>query len=219
MGKEINLLKKYPKSKRNLDERFNDKSRKIRTIARKFGKNFFDGDRKYGYGGFKYNSRFWREVALDFKKYWKLNKKSSVLDVGCAKGFMLYDLKKIIPGIKVSGIDISRYAIQNSKIEVRRFLKVANAKKLPFPDKSFDVVVSINTIHNLNKRDCAKSLKEIMRVTKKYAFITVDAYRNNKEKKKMYMWNLTAKTIMSVKKWKLFFKKNNYTKDYYWFVP
>ena len=98
-------------------------------------------------------------------------------------------------------------------------MKVANAKKLPFPDKSFDVVVSINTIHNLNKRDCAKSLKEIMRVTKKYAFITVDAYRNNKEKKKMYMWNLTAKTIMSVKKWKLFFKKNNYTKDYYWFVP
>ena len=219
MGKEINLLKKYPKSKRNLDERFNDKSRKIRSIARKFGKNFFDGDRKYGYGGFKYNPRFWREVALDFKKYWKLNKKSSVLDVGCAKGFMLYDLKKIIPGIKVSGIDISRYAVQNSKIEVSRFLKVANAKKLPFPDKSFDVVVSINTIHNLNKRDCAKSLKEIMRVTKKYAFITVDAYRNNKEKKKMYMWNLTAKTIMSVKKWKLFFKKNNYTKDYYWFVP
>jgi SAM-dependent methyltransferase len=219
MGKEINLLKKYPKSKRNLDERFNDKSRKIRSIARKFGKNFFDGDRKYGYGGFKYNPRFWREVALDFKKYWELNKKSSVLDVGCAKGFMLYDLKKIIPGIKVSGIDISRYAIQNSKIEVRRFLKVANAKKLPFPDKSFDVVISINTIHNLNKRDCAKSLKEIMRVTKKYAFITVDAYRNNKEKKKMYMWNLTAKTIMSVKKWKLFFKKNNYTKDYYWFVP
>jgi ubiquinone/menaquinone biosynthesis C-methylase UbiE len=219
MGKEINLLKKYPKSKRNLDERFNDKSRKIRSIARKFGKNFFDGDRKYGYGGFKYNPRFWREVALDFKKYWKLSKKSSVLDVGCAKGFMLYDLKKIIPGIKVSGIDISRYAVQNSKIEVRRFLKVANAKKLPFPNKSFDVVVSINTIHNLNKRDCAKSLKEIMRVTKKYAFITVDAYRNNKEKKKMYMWNLTAKTIMSVKKWKLFFKKNNYTKDYYWFVP
>ena len=219
MGKEINLLKKYPKSKRNLDERFKDKSRKIRSIARKFGKNFFDGDRKYGYGGFKYNPRFWREVALDFKKYWKLNKKSSVLDVGCAKGFMLYDLKKIIPGIKVSGIDISRYAVQNSKIEVRRFLKVANAKKLPFPDKSFDVVVSINTIHNLNKRDCAKSLKEIMRVTKKYAFITVDAQRNNKEKKKMYMWNLTAKTIMSVKKWKLFFKKNNYTKDYYWFVP
>lgn len=219
MGKEINLLKKYPKSKRNLDERFNDKSRKIRSIARKFGKDFFDGDRKYGYGGFKYNPRFWREVALDFKKYWKLNKKSSVLDVGCAKGFMLYDLKKVVPGIKVSGIDISRYAVQNSKIEVRRFLKVANAKKLPFPDKSFDVVVSINTIHNLNKRDCAKSLKEIMRVTKKYAFITVDAYRNNKEKKKMYMWNLTAKTIMSVKKWKLFFKKNNYTKDYYWFVP
>ena len=100
MGKEINLLKKYPKSKRNIDERFNDKSRKIRSIARKFGKNFFDGDRKYGYGGFKYNPRFWREVALDFKKYWKLNKKSSVLDVGCAKGFMLYDLKKIIPGIQ-----------------------------------------------------------------------------------------------------------------------
>lgn len=219
MGKEINLLKKYPKSKRDLNERSKVKSRSVRLLARKFGKDFFDGDRKYGYGGFCYDSKFWRDVVIDFKKYWKLNKRSSVLDVGCAKGFMLYDLKKLIPRIKVRGVDISRYAIKNSKQEVKKYLKVANATKLPFADKSFDVVISINTIHNLNKPDCSKALKEIMRVTKKYAFITVDAYRNKYEKKKMYKWNLTAKTIMSTKQWKVFFKKNNYTQDFFWFVP
>ena len=178
--KKVNLLKNYPITKRNLDQAAKERTEEVRKIARKFGKAFFDGERKYGYGGFHYNPIYWTKVVKDFAKYYNLQNGSRILDIGCGKGFMLYDLKKIIPGIKVSGIDISRYAVQNSKIEVRRFLKVANAKKLPFPDKSFDVVVSINTIHNLNKRDCAKSLKEIMRVTKKYAFITVDAYRNNK---------------------------------------
>lgn len=219
MGRAINLLKNYPKSKRNLDRRLEEKNSRVRKIARKFGKDFFDGDRKYGYGGFKYHKKFWQKVVKDFKKYWKLSKNSSVLDIGCGKGFMLYDLKKEIPGIKFNGVDISNYAIRNSKKEVKRYLKVADARKLPFPDKSFDIVIAINTIHNLNKRDCAKSIKEINRVCKKKSFITVDAYRNQLEKEKMFKWNLTAKTIMSVKQWKAFFKKNLYEGDYYWFIP
>lgn len=219
MGKEINLLSKYPKTKRNLNQRALVKSPKIRKIARKFGKDFFDGDRKYGYGGFFYDPKYWKKVVRDFKKYWKLNNKSSILDVGCGKGFMLYDLKKILPKANIAGIDISRYAINNSKKEIKKYLKVANAKKLPFPDNSFDVVIAINTIHNLNKKECADAIQEINRVSKKNSFIVVDAYNTANQKKRMFKWNLTAKTIMSVKDWKKFFKKNNFNGDYHWFIP
>ncbi len=219
MGRSINLLKNYPRSKRNLKKRSEEKNSKVRSVARKFGKDFFDGDRKFGYGGFEYNDKFWKIVVKDFKRYWKLNKKCSVLDIGCAKGFMLYDLKKEIPGIRVRGVDISKYAIKNAKREIKKYLEVANAKKLPFPNKSFDIVIAINTIHNLNKKDCAKSIKEINRVCRGKSFITVDAYRNFREKKRMYEWNLTAKTIMSVRQWKKFFNQNSYKGDYYWFIP
>ena len=167
MGQEINLLSKYPKSKRNLDERSAVKNEKIRSIARKFGKEFFDGDRNYGYGGFNYHPKFWQPVVPDFINYWNLDDSKSLLDVGCAKGFMLYDLKLKIPGLKIQGIDISKYAIENSKEDVRKYLSVANATNLPFPDNSFDVVISINTIHNLDEENCGKALKEISRVSKK----------------------------------------------------
>ena len=219
MGQEIDLLINYPKSKRNLKERENQKSEEDRAIARKFEREFFDGDRKYGYGGYKYNQRFWQPVIPTFKKYWNLDSSSSVLDVGCGKGFMLYDFFKIIPGIKLKGIDISDYAVENSMPDVKDFITVANAKNLPFEDNSFDVVISINTVHNLGPLDCAQALREIDRVSKKNSFITVDAYRNEEEKKRMYAWNLTAKTIMSVDDWKSFFDKSGYKGDYFWFIP
>jgi len=219
MGKEIDLLIKYPKSKRNLDQRANQKSQEDIAIARKFGKDFFDGDRKHGYGGFNYNPKFWQPVIPTFQKHWNLSSKNSVLDVGCGKGFMLFDFYKMIPGIKLAGVDISEYAINNSITEIKNFLKIENAKKLSFASNSFDVVISINTVHNLAKDECALALQEISRISRKYSFITVDAYRNAEEKKRMLEWNLTAKTIMSVDDWILFFKKINYKGDYYWFIP
>ncbi len=219
MGKEIDLLINYPKSKRNLEERESQKSEKDRAIARKFGKEFFDGDRKYGYGGYKYNPRFWQPVVPTFKKYWNLNSSSSILDVGCGKGFMLYDFSKLIPGIKLNGVDVSEYAVESALREVKEFITVANAKKLPFKDNSFDFVISINTVHNLERNECAQALREIDRVSKNNAFITVDAYRNEEEKSRMFAWNLTAKTIMSVNEWKSFFKESGYRGDYFWFIP
>ena len=216
---EVNLLKKYPKIKRNLKKRKLVKSEKIIKIARKFNKDFFDGDRKYGYGGFKYNKKYWRNVTKEMIKYYSLNNKSTILDVGCAKGFMLYDFKKHLPKAKVAGIDISRYAVNNSKKEVKKFLKVGNAKDLKFKDSSFDLVIAINTIHNLNKRDCAKAIREIARVSKYCSYIVLDAYKNEVEKKKMLNWNLTGKTIMNRKDLIKFLKKNNYKGDYYWFTP
>ena len=219
VGKEINLLVNYPKSKRDFSKRVSQKTKEDIAIARKFGRDFFDGDRKHGYGGFDYDPKFWQPVIPIFQNYWNLKKENSVLDVGCGKGFMLFDLYKMIAGIRLAGVDISEYAINNSVPEIKGFLKIANAKKLPFPSNSFDVVISINTIHNLEPAECKIALQEISRVSKKNSFVTVDAHRTEEEKKRMIAWNLTGRTIMSVQDWKLFFKEAGYTGDYYWFIP
>jgi len=219
MGKEIDLLEHYPKPKRNVDERGATKTEEDRQLARQFGKDFFDGDRKNGYGGFSYMPRFWQPVIPTFQAHWNLNSSSSVLDVGCAKGFMMHDLAELIPGITVKGIDISKYAIENAIEDMKPHVQVANALSLPFEDKSFDVAISITTLHNLEREECGIALQEIERVSRNGSFITVDAYRNEEDKERMYNWNLTAKTIMSVDEWELFFKEVGYTGDYYWFIP
>lgn len=219
MGKEIDLLKNYPKTKRDLTQRLESKTEEVRSVARKFDKEFFDGERKFGYGGFSYNPRYWSEVVKDFSDYYNLKDESKILDVGCAKGFMLYDFYKLNPNFDLNGIDISKYAIDNSVPEIKNKLQVANATKLPYEDNFFDLVIAINTIHNLDKDECKIALKEISRVSKKNAFITVDAFNNEDEKKRMYAWNLTAKTIMSIKDWKKFFSDSNYNGDFFWFIP
>jgi 2-polyprenyl-3-methyl-5-hydroxy-6-metoxy-1,4-benzoquinol methylase len=219
MGKEINLLENYPKTKRDISSRKNLKTEEDREIARKFEKDFFDGERKNGYGGFQYNARFWEPVIPSFQNYYSLSSNSSILDVGAAKGFMLYDFFRLIPSIKIEGIDVSNYAIENAKEEIKPFLKVGNAVNLPYEDNSFDLVISINTVHNLEKNDLIKALKEIQRVSKKNSFITIDAYRNEEEKEIMNAWNLTAKTILHVDDWKILFEEAGYTGDYYWFIP
>lgn len=219
MGLEVDLLINYPKAQRNLAERAFSKTEEQREIARRFDREFFDGDRSTGYGGFNYLPRFWQPVIPTFVDHWGLTSESSLLDVGCAKGFMLYDFREAVPGMKVAGIDISEYAIHNSKPEVREFLGVSNATMLPFEDGAFDVVISINTIHNLAREECAQALQEIERVASQGAFITVDAYRDDEEYERMMAWNLTAKTIMSVDDWIAFFDEVGYTGDYYWFIP
>jgi len=216
---EIDLLTNYPRSKRDTKARSEEKTADIRAIARQFGQEFFDGDRKHGYGGFSYNSRFWQPVIPDLQKQYQLSANSKVLDVGCAKGFFLYDLSTVIPNIEVKGVDISNYAIEHGKKEVINKMQVACATSLPFEDNSFDLVMSINTVHNLDRDNCALALQEIMRVSKGRAYITVDAYRNEEEKQRMLEWNLTAKTIMHVDEWKAFFDEIGYTGDYYWFMP
>jgi ubiquinone/menaquinone biosynthesis C-methylase UbiE len=215
---EINLLDKYPKIKRDLSKAVIERTDEVRKVARKFDKEFFDGDRKFGYGGYNYNPIYWTEVIKDFVKYYDLKDGSKILDVGCGKGFMVYDFLKCNEKFKLTGIDISKYAIDNCLPEVKNYLKVGNAKSLEFEDGHFDLAISINTIHNLDKEDCGKALSELERVSKKN-FIIVDAYRNDEEKKRMYAWNLTAQTIMHVDEWINFFKKNNYSGDYYWFTP
>lgn len=218
-GQEVDLLVNYPRTRRNVEERGAEKTEADRALARQFGKDFFDGDRKVGYGGFGYNSRFWEPVIPTFQAHFGLSASSSLLDVGCAKGFMLYDLGRMIPGITLAGIDISEYAISHCKEEVRELLAVGDARQLPFPDNSFDVVIAITTLHNLEKEELAVALQEIERVKKGGSFITVDAYRDELERKRMEAWNLTARTVMHVEEWKAFFNEVGYTGDYFWFIP
>ena len=219
LGKEIDLLKKYPKSKRDITKRGNLKTPQQQELARKFEKDFFDGDRKNGYGGYYYNERFWGNVISDFIKFYNLKNGDKILDIGCGKGFMLYDFKKANSKFEIEGIDISEYAINNAKEEVRKNVRVGNAKKLIYDDNSFDLVISTTTIHNLDLADCKQALKEIERVSRKNKFITVDAYSNEEERKLIYSWNLTAKTILHTDEWKKVFKETSYTGDFYWFKP
>jgi SAM-dependent methyltransferase len=219
MGHEIDLLINYPRTKRDVEKRGNEKTEEDRAVARRFGKEFFDGERRHGYGGYHYNPRFWQPVVPTFQDYYQLEPRSSILDVGCGKGFMLHDFQKLIPGIKVCGIDISDYAIDNAMEDVRSVVQVGDARNLPFADNSFDLVISINTIHNLERMDLIKALQEIQRVSRKNAFVTVDAYTNPSEKQAMLAWNLTAKTILSVTEWKTLFTDAGYTGDYFWFMP
>jgi ubiquinone/menaquinone biosynthesis C-methylase UbiE len=214
---EINLLDRYPKSKRPIEERGKHITEEHRKIARKFGKEYFDGDRLSGYGGYYYHTRFWQETVKRFRDYYNLNNKNSILDVGCGKGFMLHDFKQLLPELNVAGIDISQYAIENAIEDMRQYVQVGNAYELPYPDKSFDLVISINTIHNLPLNLCRKALQEIERVARSHTFITVDAWRNEQEKENLMKWNLTAQTYMHVNDWKKIFDEVGYTGDYYWF--
>jgi SAM-dependent methyltransferase len=218
LGQEIDLMRNYPRTKRDTKQRGAEKTNKDRELARKFEKDFFDGDRRNGYGGFNYNSRFWQPVVPDFQEYYRLNKDSKILDIGCAKGFMLHDFSELIPGIQVQGIDISNYAIENCMPSVKGLVQVADARELPFEDDSFDLAISVTTVHNFDRPECIKALKEIERVSKN-AFITVDAYRNDIEREAMLAWNLTAKTILHVDEWKELFDEANYSSDYFWFMP
>jgi len=219
MGQEINLMANYPQSKRDLTKRAGERTEEDRQIARRFDGQFFDGERRHGYGGFQYHSRFWQPVISTFKERYNLTSESKILDVGCAKGFMLYDFLQLIPGIGVSGIDISEYAISHAKEEIKENVQVADARELPFEDSSFDLAISVTTLHNLKREDCKKGLQELERVSRGGKFITMDAYRNDEEKERMGMWNLTALTYMHVKEWKEFFYEARYTGDYYWFIP
>lgn len=219
MGWEINLMRKYPRSKRDVSGRAAARTEEHKKIARRFDRDFFDGDRDTGYGGFTYQPRFWQPVIPDLKKFYDLSAASRVLDVGCAKGFMLHDMRELIPGIEVAGIDISEYAIENAMEDVRPFLQVGTATELPYEDDSFDLVVSVTTVHNLERDQCARSLQEIERVSRGGKFITVDAYQNEVDRERMDAWNLTALTYMHADEWAEFFREVGYTGDYYWFIP
>jgi len=216
---EINLLRALPHIKRNIQKRSDAKDASVVTIAKKFGEMYFDGPREYGYGGYRYDGR-WRPVARDVIVHFGLKAGMRVLDVGCAKGFLVKDLMQECPGLETFGVDISDYAIMHCEPESVGRLHLGTAERLPFPDASFDVVLSINTIHNLDRQGCIRALQEMSRIVRKPAqcFVQVDAFRSDDEKTLFESWCLTAVTYLRPAEWISLFREADYRGDYYWTI-
>ena len=215
LGKKRNFfVKLHNSSKRNYLERMNDKKPLVSNVAQKFGKQYWDGDKKFGYGGYKYIPNRWTNFAKKLIKTYKLNKSSKVLDVGCGKGFLLADLKKILPGISLTGYDISKYAKKNSHISIKEnIFNIGAQEKYKFKDKEIDLLISLGTLHNLEIFDLEKAFREINRVSKK-SYIWVESYRNTNELFNLQCWALTCKSFYSPQEWLWIFKKFKYRGDY-----
>ena len=213
---EINLLRHYPKSRRDITKRAAKKSDEIIRISREFGFEYFDGSREYGYGGYRYDGR-WLPVAQDMIAHWKLRPGMYVLDVGCAKGFLVKDMMQVCLGLEGFGLDVSGYALNHCQPEVRGRLVCGNALKLPFPDRSFDAVISINTLHNLRRAECVEALREIQRVSKNNnAYVQIDSYLTQNEREIFLEWALTPYTYDYPEGWLELFREAGYAGDYYW---
>lgn len=216
---EINLLQKLPRTKRSVAARSAAKTDQHIQLSRQFGELYFDGPREYGYGGYRYDGR-WVPVAQDIIARYQLRPDQRVLDVGCAKGFLVKDLMKALPGLEAFGLDISEYALMKCEPEVVGRLQRGTAEKLPFPDNSFDLVISINTIHNLKRDGCIRALREFTRVCRRpeNCFVQIDAYRTEAEKKLFESWCLTAETYLTPAEWVALFAEAEYSGDYYWTI-
>ena len=217
MKREIDLLKFYPKSKRPIEDRGNLVTDIDRAVARKFDVEYYDGDRLTGYGGYGYSPRFWTDTVAHIVDVYSLSNDSKILDIGCAKGYMMYDLSLLIPEAEIKGVDISQYAKDHAIEPMKENIVVSNANNLPFPDDYFDLVIAINTLHNLPLIDCKQAFREINRVTRNNSFVMNDAWKDDKGKRAMLKWNLTALTYMSCDDWLELFEEVGYKGDYYWF--
>ena len=187
---------------------------KAAELAKQWGFDYWDGDRKICYGGYRYMEGRWEKVARAMAAHYGIKPGDKILDVGCGKGFLLFDFTKVVPGVEVYGLDISEYAIENSKEEIKDRLQVGNAIKLPFEDHSFDFVYSITTLHNLHCYDLDKALREIERVGKKNKYICVESYRNELEKANLLYWQVTCEAFNTPEEWDWWFKQTGYTGDH-----
>ncbi len=210
---EFDLLRSLPRSKRNISARETAKTAELIALSREYGKDYFDGSRDVGYGGYRYDGR-WVPVATDIIARYSLEPGDKVLDIGCAKGFLVKDL--VAQGIDAFGIDVSDYALSVCEPEVVGRLHIGSAESLPFPDKSFDAVLAINTLHNLEKPDLIRALREMNRLARKGTFVQVDSFRTPEEKEIFESWVLTAYTYGYPHEWEAIFDEAGYTGDYYW---
>lgn len=217
MRRCVDLLRSLPKkTTRNVAARKASKTAN-RELALKFGREYFDGTREQGYGGYRYDGR-WVPVARDIVAHFGLRPGDKVLDVGCAKGFLVKDLMAVRPGLEVFGVDISEYALLNCEPEAVGRLHLGSADHLPFPDGAFSAVLSINTVHNLDRAGCIRALKEIERLAPGRGFVQVDAYRTPDERELFEDWMLTAQTYCMPEEWEQIFQEAGYTGDYNWTV-
>jgi SAM-dependent methyltransferase len=186
---------------------------KAAELAKKFDFDYWDGDRRINYGGYKYKPGYWKPVAQELISRYELTNESKVLDIGCGKGFLLYEVSQILPGIDVYGVDVSDYAIQNAHPEVKKSLNVGNAIQLDFDDCYFDLAFSINTLHNLYNYELEKALTEMQRVAKN-KYLCVESYRTEVEKSNLIYWQVTCEAFNTPKEWNWWFEKTNFDGDF-----
>jgi protein-L-isoaspartate(D-aspartate) O-methyltransferase len=213
------IMKLHKSTKRDYVARVTEHDKaECAEVAIRYGKEYWDGDRKYGYGGYKYDGR-WRTVADDMIAHYGLKDGDKILDVGCGKAFLLYEFSRALPGSVVAGLDISSYAVENAKEEMKPFLAVGSAVELPYPDDSFDFVYTITTLHNLYNYELKRAVQEIERVGKgKKKHIIIESYRNEREKANLLYWQLTCRSFYTPQEWEFLFDQWGYTGDYSYIV-
>ena len=186
---------------------------KAAELAKQWGYDYWDGDRRINYGGYKYIPGRWAPVAQKMIEFYGLKSGDSVLDIGCGKGFQMVELMKTLPGLKVRGLDISSYAIEHAHPDVKHLIDHGSADHLPYGDNQFDLVFSINTLHNLHNAALEKSLRGIERVGKK-KYLCVESYRTEIEKANLLYWQVTCEQFNSPSDWEWWFKMTGYLGDH-----
>ena len=183
-------------------------------ISKQYDKDYWDGDRRYGYGGYKYILDRWKPVAEQLIKAYNLTSNSKVLDMGCGKGYLMHEIKLLIPDIDIIGIDSSSYALEHAKDEIKPFLfKHKVEEKLIYKDNEFDLVISLGTFHNLRLPDLRAALIEMERVGK-CKYLMLESYRNENELFNLQCWALTAESFFDKDEWIWLYRHFGYTGDY-----
>tara|TARA_X000000950_G_C13912970_1_gene659713 strand:- start:3267 stop:3932 length:666 start_codon:yes stop_codon:yes gene_type:complete len=215
MSKLKNFVGKLHNStNRNYLERMQNNKSHCMTIAQKYDYDYWDGKRDYGYGGYKYIPKRWYPVAKKIIDEYNLDNNSSILDIGCGKGFLLYEIKSILPDIKIHGFDISSYALNCALDGIKENLFIHKAQEIyPFSDMEFDLAISLGCLHNLYLNELKIALNEITRVSKQ-SYIMVESYRNDKELFNLQCWALTCKSFFNNFEWQWVFKEFGYNGDY-----
>lgn len=214
---QAHLLARLPRTRRDISGRASGKTPERVAIASRFGEQYFDGPREVGYGGYRYDGR-WIPIAEDVVRHFGLGPGKRILDVGCAKGFLVKDLMRVCPGLEAFGVDVSEYALMHCEPEVVGRLHLGTADKLPFPDGAFDAVVSINTIHNLERDGVIRALREMERLAPGRGFVQVDAYHTPEQRELFMQWVLTARFHDYPDAWLKAFREAGYTGDWDWTV-
>lgn len=215
MGRLLDIVTPLHRAtQRDYLPRMNDDKVNCMLKAKEYEFDYWDGDRRYGYGGYRYIPGRWKPVAAALIETYSLAPGSKVLDVGCGKGFLLHEMTQLVPGLQVAGFDISQHGMASAKEEIRPYLFRYRAQdRYPYGDGAFDLVISLGCLHNLRLYELQTAVQEIERVGRQ-KYVMVEAYRNELEQFNLECWALTAESILHTSEWIWLYQHFGYTGDY-----